>query len=94
MKQIETKDVSQTSQDSAIENSAGKPQFYTSDCLTRLSGLGESRAMQRFSKTPRIDIPVPTPRVCPEALPIKASDYTSNYKHHSVNFPQRSLALL
>jgi hypothetical protein len=40
MKQLETGDASQTSQDSAIENLAGKPQFYTSVSLTWLTGLG------------------------------------------------------
>jgi hypothetical protein len=34
MKQLETGDASQTSQDSAIENLAGRPQFYTSVTLT------------------------------------------------------------
>jgi hypothetical protein len=34
MKQLETGDASQTSQDSAIENLAGRPQFYTSVSLT------------------------------------------------------------
>jgi hypothetical protein len=40
MKVLETGDASQTSQDSAIENSAGRPQVYTSASLTRLGGLG------------------------------------------------------
>jgi hypothetical protein len=35
MKQVETGDASQTSQDSAIEKLARRPQFYTRDAISR-----------------------------------------------------------
>jgi hypothetical protein len=36
---------------------------------------GALEAHEVLSKTPRIDIPAPPPRVCPVAFPIKASDH-------------------
>jgi hypothetical protein len=52
MKQLETGDASQTSQDSAIENLAGKPQFYTSVSLTWLTGLGREGVAFSFGLLP------------------------------------------
>jgi hypothetical protein len=52
MKQLETGDASQTSQDSAIENLAGRPQFYTSVSLTSLAGLGRDGAAFSFGLLP------------------------------------------